>query len=48
MTKNCKNDDCGRTSADMALEDSGYCFACAEEMACLLADAGFDTESAWR
>lgn len=52
----CKNDDCIRTDEDTPLEASGYCFECAEELACLLADAAeefgpspaFDPAQAWQ
>ncbi len=50
MPAKCKNPDC-TTSRDTiecsGLEASGYCFACAEEMACLLAEVGADPSSAW-
>lgn len=41
--KNCKAEGC---TAE-ATEESGYCFMCAEEMACMLMDEGFDPSSAW-
>ena len=41
----CKNvvDKCERE----ATEASGFCFDCAEELACLLDAEGLDTSSAW-
>ena len=32
---------------DVVLEESGYCFTCAEELACLLKAEGMPTWSAW-
>ncbi len=44
---NCQSKGCKAE----ATEASGYCFACAEEFACLLADAGFSqpeiSRAAW-
>lgn len=37
--KKCKDRECRVTDKDSILEDSGYCFAHAEELACILADA---------
>lgn len=39
QAKTCKNVDCPVDDGDAGLEESGYCFTCAEELACLLADA---------
>ncbi len=48
MSKRCKNGKyCDTPKEDLVLEASGYCFTCAEELACLLADEGFDPSSAW-
>lgn len=52
----CKSEYCDTTDRDAPLEESGYCFACAEELACLLADAAeefgpspaFDPAQAWK
>lgn len=45
----CKNEFCGEYDPEFhgELEDSGYCFNCAEELACLLAEEGLPTWSAW-
>jgi hypothetical protein len=44
----CKNRYCDQTGEHSPLEASGYCFACAEEIAGLLAEEGEDPSSAWR
>ncbi len=43
----CKNEYCDTPAGDTLLEASGYCFACAEELACLLAGEGLDPSAAW-
>ncbi len=43
----CKGAPCAMTDEFAPLEASGYCFRCAEEVACLLADEGVDPSSAW-
>ncbi len=43
----CKAEHCDTTSETSSLECSGYCFHCAEEMACLLAAEGLEPRSAW-
>lgn len=44
----CANPSCDTPREDLVLEASGYCFTCAEELACLLADEGLDPTMAWR
>lgn len=44
----CKNEYCDTDAIDVMLEASGYCFTCAEELACLLAEEGLDPSTAWR
>ena len=43
----CKSPDCP-IAEDQVLEESGYCFTCAEELACLLHDEGLDPTVAYR
>jgi len=49
MTKSvrCKEIDCSTEPRELTLECSGYCFGCAEEIACMLAGEGIDPRSAW-
>lgn len=56
MRRKCKNQDCeswegGRRldtpAEEVCLEQSGYCFGCAEDLACMLADEGMNPRSAW-
>ena len=54
--KACKNGSFCETPEEATLEASGYCFPCAEDLACLLADAreefgdspALDPRRAWR
>ncbi len=47
--KACKNEFCAIPDDwDAMLEASGYCFTCAEELACLLAEEGLDPSIAWK
>jgi hypothetical protein len=45
--KRCKSEHC-ETPPEAGLEASGYCFECAEELACLLAAEGLDGSAAYR
>lgn len=42
--KRCKSDGCETDVESAGLEASGYCFTCAEEIACLLAGEGLSAE----
>lgn len=44
---NCKSEHCTNCGNEETIEASGYCFDCAEELACLLAAEGLDPSSAW-
>jgi arylamine N-acetyltransferase len=41
----CKGkNNCNTPKEELTLEASGYCFSCAEEFACMLAEADFSKE----